>query len=62
METDVRFPWVHIKKSLVLLIDTLLAVCPFINNTLLNRSLAMNAYARLLVGLRRVTMLFSMSG
>jgi len=50
MEADVCFPWIHIKESLVLPIDTLLAVCPFINNTLFSRSLVMNAYARLLCG------------
>jgi hypothetical protein len=63
-ETDVRFPWIHIKESLVLLqeVDTLLAVCPFVNNTPFNHSLVMNAYARLPVGSRQTTMLFSMSG
>ena len=50
MEADVCFPWIHIKECLVLLIDTLLAVYPFVNNTLFNHSLVMNAYARLLGG------------
>ena len=34
-----------------------LPVCPFINDMLVNRSLVMNVYARLLMGSRRATML-----
>ena len=34
-----------------------LPVCPFINNMLVNRSIVMNVYARLLMGSRRATML-----
>ena len=37
-----------------------LPVCPFINDMLVNRSLVMNAFARLLMGSRRATMLFLM--